>query len=268
MSETFLLDILAETRKRVRAQRRLIDIDDLRRLSRIVRAAMQPHLFRSALSDHRGPNIIAEIKRASPSKGVINHEINVGQVVREYEGGGACAISVLTEPAFFHGSLDDLVTARLVTELPLLRKEFIVDELQIHESAIAGADAILLIVAALDAETIESFRELAEEQLGMDALVEVHTLDELEVAGRIGSTIIGINNRDLRTFETSLDVSRQLISARPAGSLMVSESGISGPDDIHELRSMGFDGFLIGETLMRSGRPGNLLAEWTKGGGQ
>jgi indole-3-glycerol phosphate synthase len=218
-----------------------------------------PHAFAAALrlthtqasrlrSDTR---IIAEIKRASPSKGVINDRIDVAEVARDYAAGGAAAISVLTEEDFFKGSLDDLRFVKAAVDLPVLRKDFTIEEYQIYEAAAAGADAILLIVTALDEDELLRLRTLAEDELGMDAIVEVHSAEELEIADRIGAKMIGVNNRNLNTFDVSLDVSRELIKHRPEGVLMIAESGLTTRAEIDELRSLGFDGFLIGEALMR-----------------
>lgn len=209
-----------------------------------------PRLFRKALS-REGVNIIAEIKRASPSKGVINDRVDVEKVAVEYQNSGVCAISVLTEEDRFLGSSEDLIKVRRVTDLPILRKDFIFDEFQILESKSIGADAVLLIVKILSKEKLKELLQLAE-SLGMDALVEVHTRKEMEVALEVGAKIIGVNNRDLRSFEVSLDVSRELIKCAPRDVLMVSESGISRKEEILELRSLGFSAFLIGETLMKS----------------
>ena len=259
MSETFLQEILRITRDRVESQKRGVDLSELRSSALAIRSAAENHRFRDALSANNGVNIIAEIKRASPSKGIINEHIDVAKVAEKYREGGACAISVLTEEAYFKGSLDDLRTVRKTVDLPILRKDFIVDEFQIYEAAEAGADAILLIVAALTAENLKDFQRLVENDLGMDALVEVHTLEEMQIAIDIGATIIGINNRDLHSFDVSLDVSRDLIRHRPPNTLMIAESGISSAAEIAELKSLGFDGFLIGETLMREQEPGAFL---------
>ena len=183
-------------------------------------------------------------------------------MAKRYQKGGACAISVLTEEDFFKGSLDDLRTVREAVDVPLLRKDFIVDEFQIFESAAAGADAILLIVAALTLENLQNFLRLAQTELGMDALVEVHTREDLKLAKKIGANIMGVNNRDLRSFKVSLDVSRELVSGKPENTLMIAESGIASRDDILELKSLGFDGFLVGETLMRTGDPQKVLEAW------
>lgn len=195
--------------------------------------------------------IIAEIKRASPSKGVIDDQIDVATVARNYVASGAVAISVLTEEDFFQGSLDDLRLVKAAVDLPVLRKDFTIDEYQIYEAAAAGADAILLIVAALSEEELSRLRVVAENELKIDAIIEVHSIDELEIAGRLGANIVGVNNRDLKTFEVSLDVSRDLIARRPEDVLMIAESGLSTRSEIDELRGLGFDGFLIGEALMR-----------------
>ena len=176
-----------------------------------------------------------------------------------YEAGGAAAISVLTEPEFFKGSLDDLRAARATTQLPILRKDFIVDEIQIVEAAAAGADAILLIVAALSDAELSRFRILAEEELGLDALVEVHDPTEMRRAVECGATFIGVNNRNLRTFVTSLETSIELAALAPSGATLVSESGISSRADIQRLRQCGYRAFLIGESLMRAPDPGALL---------
>jgi indole-3-glycerol phosphate synthase len=211
-----------------------------------------PHQLREALQNQNRLNVIAEIKRASPSKGVINDKIDVAEAARDYESGGACAISVLTEEDKFQGSLEDLKTARRNVSLPILRKDFIFDEFQIYEAADAGADVILLIAAMLDDENLLRLRRLAEDELKLDALVEVHTLEELERAKKIGAALIGINNRDLHSFKVSLDVSRELIKHAPADAFMIAESGLQTREDLLELNKLGFHGFLIGETLMRS----------------
>ena len=212
-----------------------------------------PHRLREALQNQNRLNVIAEIKRASPSKGVINDKIDVAETARNYERGGACAISVLTEEDRFQGSLEDLKTTRANVSLPVLRKDFIFDEFQIYEAADAGADVILLIAAMLDDETLSRLRRLTEDELKMDALVEVHTPEELERAKKIGAALVGVNNRDLHSFKVSLDVSRELIKHAPADAFMIAESGLQKREDLLELKELGFHGFLIGETLMRSG---------------
>jgi indole-3-glycerol phosphate synthase len=254
MNGTFLDKILENTRERVGALKASVDVAELRSRADEVRSARSSNRFRLALEEKGRTNIIAEIKRASPSKGVINDQIDVAATARAYRDGGAAAISVLTEKRYFKGSIADLEAARRTVDLPILRKDFIVDAFQVYEAAAAGADAVLLIVAALTSEDLKDLQTLARD-LGLDALVEVHTRLELEVAQTVGANVIGVNNRDLRTFDVSLDVSRELIRHKPEGSVMIAESGISSRHQIEELKSLGFDGFLVGEALMRaSGR--------------
>ena len=254
----FLTEIVDLKRKRLAIAKLKRDFDELKRAAFARRSTMENHRLRANLQRNQ-INIIAEIKRASPSKGVINDKIDVAQTARNYEKGGACAISVLTEADKFKGSLEDLRTTRAAVKLPILRKDFIFDEFQIYEATEAGADVILLIAAMLDDENLARLYDLAEETLEIDALVEVHTLEELERVKRIGAKIIGLNNRDLHTFKVSLDVSRELIKHAPQDALMITESGISTREEILELRELGFAGFLIGETLMRSGNIENDL---------
>lgn len=248
----FLSEIVELKKKRLEIDKQKRDFDELKKFAFAVRAASARHRLREELRGDR-INVIAEIKRASPSKGVINDKIDVAETARSYERGGACAISILTEEDKFKGTLADLRAARNAVDSPILRKDFIFDEFQIYEAAEAGADAILLIAAMLSDEDLAAFHRLAERDLNLDALVEVHTLEELERAKKIGAQIIGVNNRDLRSFVVSLDVSRRLIKRAPQNALMIAESGISTKDEILELRELGFSGFLIGETLMRSG---------------
>ena len=262
MSETFLEKIVAKTREKVERQKAEADLIALKNKTIEVRAYAKPRRLRSALSREGETNIIAEIKRASPSKGIINPDIDVAALAQQYKIGGAVAVSVLTENEYFRGSVEDLRAVREAVDLPILRKDFTVDEFQIYEAAAAGADAILLIVAALSEDDLKSFLCLTQDELGMDALVEVHSRQELDIAVKIGATIIGINNRNLHSLEVSLDVSRQLIADRPENALMVAESGISTREEINELKLFGFDGFLIGETLMRTTDAAETLGAW------
>lgn len=249
---TFLDKIIARKRESVARQLRENDIDVMREMAKRRRESMKAHRFRDALSRPDYTNIIAEIKRASPSKGIINDTIDVADIAKTYSACGAAAISVLTETDHFRGSLDDLRAVRAAVELPILRKDFIVDEFQIYESAAFGADAILLIVAALTNKQIERFLCVASDELRIDAIVEVHTAIELERAAHIGADIIGVNNRDLHTLDVSLDTSRELLKFRSPDTLMLAESGITDRAEIDELRELGCDGFLIGEALMTS----------------
>jgi indole-3-glycerol phosphate synthase len=262
MRGKFLDKILANKRDKVARLRGGANLSSLKNSAFQTRRNAAGHKLRTALNRKERTNIIAEIKRASPSKGVINDSVDVIELAQIYRAGGASAISVLTEEDFFRGSLNDLAGVRGAVDLPILRKDFFVDELQVYESAVAGADAILLIVAALEEADLNKMLRLAQDDLGMDAVVEVHTIDELIIAESVGADIIGVNNRDLHSFEVSLDVSRSLIGHRPTGALMIAESGISTREEIEELKNLGFVGFLIGEALMRTGNASELLGGW------
>jgi len=215
--------------------------------------------FRAALAA-RSPAIIAEVKKASPSKGVLSANFEPVRIARAYQRGGAAALSVLTDRSFFQGDLSDLEAAREATGLPVLRKDFTIAKSQVLEAAAHGADAILLIAALLSEREIRDFREAAA-GYRMAALVEVHNLREMETAIAAGSDIIGVNNRDLTTFEVSLEVSLRLAEHIPHGVLAVSESGIHSPADIARLREAGYSAFLVGERLMKSGDPAAALRE-------
>lgn len=252
-----LAEIISKKRERVEAAKRITPLDQLRNLAEQPRTH---HALGDALRAD-GINIIAEFKRRSPSKGLIRADANLTQVVRSYEAGSAAAISVLTEEDYFSGSLADLRNAKAAVGLPVLRKDFVFDDYQVYESAAAGADAILLIVAALDDETLRRLRRLAEDELHLDALVEVHTSEEMKRALACGANLIGVNNRDLRTFEVSLETSVSLAREAPRESVLISESGLDNADDLRRLHDTGYRGFLIGETLMRAGNPEQTLRE-------
>jgi len=207
--------------------------------------------------------IIAEHKRRSPSKQVINHNLNVFDVAKGYENAGACGMSVLTDGKYFGGSLDDLLTARSSCTLPLLRKEFIIDAYQIIEAKAYGADVILLIAAILTKEEIKSFSELAK-SLNLDVLLEVHNEEELHKSIMPSLDMLGVNNRNLKTFEVSLDTSKTLSQLIPNDFVKVSESGISSVDAIKELRPYGYKGFLIGENFMKTENAGNSAKQFIK----
>ncbi len=249
----FLNEIIELKKKRLKLAKSKISLEDLRQKAFAVRQKAESHRLQKALAEKNKINIIAEIKRASPSKGVINDKIDVAEIAQMYERGGARAISVLTEEDRFQGSLKDLKTARANVSSPILRKDFIFDEFQIYEAAEAGADVILLIAAMLDDKVLQKLYRLAEQDLGLDVLLEVHTLEELDRAKKIGAKIVGVNNRDLQTFRVSLDISRELVKHAAKDSLLISESGLKSREDLLELKELGFNGFLIGETLMRSG---------------
>ena len=259
-----LAEIIETKRRRVAAEKLHVPLFALKIAARKRRDAAVAHSLRAAASSDERRAIIAEFKRRSPSKGAIRGDADAASIARQYEAGGAAAISVLTEEDYFGGSLDDLRLIRETTSLPILRKDFILDEFQIYESANAGADALLLIVAALDDETLLRLRKLTEDDLGMDALVEVHTQDEMKRAIDCEARLIGVNNRDLATFEVSLQTSIELAGVAPRDAILISESGIENRDDIDRLRAAGYRGFLIGETLMRAEDPVGALGQLTQ----
>ncbi|WP_282057060.1 indole-3-glycerol phosphate synthase TrpC [Maribacter luteus] len=199
--------------------------------------------------------IIAEHKRRSPSKSVINHDLNVQDVAKGYDQAGVCGMSVLTDGKYFGGSLDDLLLARASVKMPLLRKEFIIDEYQILEAKAYGADVILLIAAILTTSEIKTFSELAK-SLRLDVLLEVHNEEELQKSIMPSLDMLGVNNRNLKTFEVSLETSKKLSKIIPDEFVKVSESGISNIEAIKELRPFGYQGFLIGENFMKTEDPG------------
>jgi indole-3-glycerol phosphate synthase len=263
---TRLDTILASTRRTIAAFRELAPIADLERRA----AAHRPRGWAAALrrQSAQGPAVIAEIKKASPSKGLIRADFDPEWIARRYKTGGAAALSVLTDEPFFQGSLRNLELASAAVSLPCLRKDFMVDDYQIVEARAHRADAILLIAAALTHEEIKRFAAHAR-SLALDVLVEVHTGDELDrvldALGDTGADAIGVNNRDLKTFDVSLERSLELADRIPSTVVRVAESGISTHDDIVRLRAAGFDAFLIGESLMRQPDPGAALKDLLAG---
>jgi len=253
-----LADIVAATRQRVEAARRAADLRALERKAE----SHTPRGFRRALERkaRRGVAVIAELKKASPSRGLIRGTLHVGGIAVELEQAGAAALSVLTEEQFFLGSLGDLAEASAATELPCLRKDFMVDEFQLLEARANGADAILLILSALQDSELARFYARSRE-LGLDALCEVHDESELRRALDLGAEIIGVNNRNLRTFHIDLGTAERLAAEIPAGVLRIAESGIQDGDDIRRLRACGYDAFLVGESLMRANDAGAKLTE-------
>ncbi len=223
------------------------------------RAPQVRSLKRALLRRH---GIIAEIKKASPSGGLMRNEFDPVAIAQEYARGGAAAISVVTEPNFFHGSLEILAALRWQTDLPLLRKDFVFDSYQVLEARHAGADAVLLIASLLDLSALRMLMSCVEE-LGMDALVEVHDERDLERAVAAESKLIGVNSRDLRAFEVSLDIPLRLAARLPQNTVAIAESGIRTAEDIRRLTKAGYSGFLVGETLMRAAFPGAALSELT-----
>lgn len=247
---TFLETVVEHTRKLVEQRmQELPEAELLRRMEPVPRG--RP--FSEALIAE-GISLIAEMKRSSPSKGPIRPDAGVTEIVTAYQDAGASAVSVLTEPKWFGGSLDDLVEARAAIDLPIIRKDFIVEPYQLLEARVAGADAALLIVAALGRERLEELMSAAHE-IGLDTLVEVHDDHEVATAVEAGAEIIGINNRDLHSLEVDLRTSFRLLADVPAGTVVVAESGITTREDVLELEEAGVDAILVGETLMRHRDP-------------
>jgi len=224
-------------------------------------AEHQPRGFVRGLRDaaKRGPAIIAELKKASPSKGVLRPDYKPAEVARTYAAAGAAAISVLTDEEFFQGALADLVAVSAEVRIPVLRKDFILDSFQIVEARAAGADAILLIVAAHTDQDLQALKAEAD-RCGLDTLCEVHDADELKRAIDLGCEAIGVNCRDLKTLQVDLTVHEQVVAAMPRSAVRVAESGIRTHQDIERLLGSGYDAFLVGETLMREADPGAMLA--------
>ncbi len=243
--------IVADKHKEVDLKKSLIPISQLETSVLMERTSVS--LTAALRKSNTG--IIAEHKRRSPSKSVINQNLNVQDVAKGYADAGVCGMSILTDGKYFGGSLDDLVLARASVDIPLLRKEFIIDEYQIVEAKAYGADVILLIAAILSREEIKTFSELAN-SLGLDVLLEVHNEEELQKSIMPSLDMLGVNNRNLKTFEVSLDTSKTLSKQIPDDFVKVSESGISSIGAIQELKEFGYQGFLIGENFMKTDDPG------------
>ncbi len=246
-----LQEICAGKRVEVAERKLLASLD---RLDAAAATQSAPRGFRRALEARadKGFALIAEIKKASPSKGLIREDFHPADHARAYQAGGAACLSVLTDAPHFQGHEDFLIAARAACDLPVLRKDFMVDPWQVAEARAIGADAILIIVAALD-DTMMAEIEAAALERGMDVLVEVHNEAEMERAARLQSRLIGVNNRDLRRFVTDIGTTERLASLAPAGTLLVSESGINSHDDLVRLSACGARTFLVGESLMRQG---------------
>ena len=249
--------IVAATRARVEREKRRIPGDVLRKMN----VEPRPPLDFAAPFREDGLRVIAEVKLATPSEGEIGRNLDPLDVANAYARNGAAAISVLTEPEFFHGNIDYLARIRKDVSIPLLMKDFFVDDYQVMQAWVYGADCVLLIVSVLGRDGLHSLLQAAKE-LDLSALVEVHTEFEMETALKEGVTLIGVNNRDLQTLKTDLDVSKKL--ARYAGHdgvVLISESGIRTREEMEDLRGLGYRGFLVGSRLIKSGRPGAALAE-------
>ncbi|HTU41846.1 MAG TPA: indole-3-glycerol phosphate synthase TrpC [Candidatus Aquilonibacter sp.] len=249
-------NILRTTREKVAAAKRTSDLRDLERKAE----KHIPRGFRRALQakSKAGIAVIAELKKASPSKGLIRPNFSATELAKQLESAGAAALSVLTDEEFFQGSLDNLRNASAVVKLPCLRKEFIIDEFQILEAKANSADAVLLIAAALTQDELISLTRVAR-SLELDVLCEVHDEDELRRALHAGCDLIGVNTRDLRTFEVDPRTAFRLAELLPENVVRVAESGIRSPEDITSLRAAGYEAFLVGESLMRAGNPGDAL---------
>ena len=257
--------IVAAARNRVSDTRKQADLRDLER------RASQHHVrgFRAGLEKRAaaGTAIIAELKKASPSRGVIRSDFDVAKLAVELEGAGAAALSVLTDEAFFQGSLENLSRASAATKLPCLRKDFIVDEFQLLEARASGADAVLLIVAALSSHEFGKLWRKSRE-FELDILCEVHDREELQRALESGCDIIGVNSRDLRTFRVDLETPQKLGQLIPPKFFRVAESGINCGEDVRRLRAVGYQAFLVGESLMRAASPGAALRELLAASGE
>lgn len=252
--------ILAVKREEVAQGRLVVPLTEQRRLAE---DRPPPRGFVSAIRAKIAagrPAVIAEIKKASPSKGVIRADFRPADIAESYEAGGAACLSVLTDRDFFQGGPEYLAAAREACALPVLRKDFIVNEWQIYEARAMEADAILLIAAALDLHEMQAFEALAH-SLGMAVLVEVHDAAELELALQLSTPLMGINNRNLRSFEVSLDTTLGLLDRIPDDRIVVTESGILGPDDVARMRAHDVNAFLVGEAFMRAVDPGAALQE-------
>lgn len=258
---TMILDRIVEHKKEVLAEAK--KRFNYNFLEGLIKISPQVKDFAFALKKDIGSRnrIIAEVKKASPSKGIIREQFFPVEIAREYAANGAAAISVLTEEKFFLGSLDYMKEIKQAVTLPVLRKDFLFDPYQIYEARAFGADAVLLITAMLEKEQLQELQQAAHE-LSLSALVEVHTREELDVALSAGSLIIGINNRNLNTFKTDIATTLELIESIPEDRIVVSESGIRTIDDIIKLKNAGVDAFLIGESLMREESPGKKLREF------
>jgi len=254
----YLPEILAHTRKVVAERKAAADMRALEQAA----AAHTPRGFARALREaaKSGPAVIAEIKKASPSKGLIRADFDAASLAQQLEAGGATALSVLTDEKFFQGSLENLRRASAAVKLPCLRKDFMVDEFQVLEARANSADAILLIMAALTDAELRRLRDAARVQ-ALDVLCEVHDAEELERALALECECVGVNSRDLRTFEVSLDRACELAAKLPKNAVKVAESGIHTAADMARLRAAGYDAFLIGESVMRKDNPGDALKE-------
>ena len=250
MGTDMLAEIVRHKKQEIAAAKQRVSESELR-LQASACLQRRPFFTRLSTVGHTGVNIIAEIKRASPSKGVIRKDLDAGNLAREYEAGGAAAISVLTDTRFFRGGRQDLVKAKGATRLPVLRKDFLISAYQIYESIAMGADAVLLIVRLLSRQQLKDYLTLCAENR-IDALVEVHSESEFDIAARAGACLVGINNRNLETFTTDINTSIRMAKLFEKHHLGVAESGIADRKDIDRILAAGIHNFLIGESLVRA----------------
>jgi indole-3-glycerol phosphate synthase len=257
---TILKKILARKREEIAERSAIVSAEEL-----LVRAgsASAPRGFAAAMAAKIAAAesaVIAEIKKASPSKGVIREDFDPASIAASYAAGGAACLSVLTDVDFFQGADEYLQAARAACDLPVIRKDFIIDKYQIYEARAMSADCILLIVSALSEDQLQQLHDEAQ-SLGMDVLIEVHDKAELEIALKLDNPMVGINNRNLHSFEVSLENTYQLLEQIPAGKIVITESGIHQRDDVAAMRDRNVNAFLVGEAFMRSDEPGRRLRE-------
>jgi indole-3-glycerol phosphate synthase len=253
----FLEKIVKITREEVEKRKTLSSLEEMK--EKIPHLPLPRDLI-TALVKHRPMALVAEIKRASPSLGMIKGDVDLGKIARAYEAGGAFAISVLTEAHFFRGDLSFLKEVKQETTLPILQKDFVIDPFQIYEARVSGADAILLIASLMDREELRDFVDLAR-NLKIVPWVEIHDEKDLEKTSPLDLPLVGINNRDLQTFEVDLATTLRLKKKIPSATKVISESGIKSEQDVRVLREAGVDGILVGETLMRSPNPASMIKE-------
>jgi len=258
MSADILKQILATKRKEVERKRKIIQLD---RLKAQLKEAIPSRNFKESVFSKKGVSIIAEIKRFSPSVGILRENLNPSYFAQLYEKNGASAISVLIDQEFFRGSLKDLNEVKKAASLPVLAKEFILDKYQIFEARLWGADAILLIARVLDKKRLFKFYQLAKD-LQMSCVIEIHSPEDIEKISHLPpSLIVGINNRNLKKFQVNLDITGQILNLLPSSHLIISESGIRNSEDIRLLREKGVSAFLVGEAILRSNDPAKKLRE-------
>ena len=257
MARDFLAQILDKKKEEVEAAEKAVPLDLLKEKA-LDSGGRRPFFGRLSTPSRFGGNIIAEIKRGSPSRGVIREGLDPAARAAAYERGGAAAVSVLTDRHFFSGAPEDLKAARAAVKLPVLRKDFLISTYQVYESAAMGADAVLLIVRAISADLLAECLDLCR-NLELDALVEVHTAREMETATRAGARLVGINNRDLETFRTDIETSVRLAALLGPGQVVVAESGISERGQVERLLDAGIWNFLIGESLVRAADPEDYI---------